>query len=316
MHHVVADHSQYEVTREGKMKPQSTKPITKKGAFWAPLFLSAALAGCMQDPGSPTPGGTSELPSDNGVAGASSSTNWPEKHAYEDDELRGSADSTLKLRFFRQSTPVSIGGKIVFFKSGTISALQPVDSLVWTFPETDSLTIPLDLLKDSLGTSDTISFSMRVEEDSGQCLLDGFRYSFSQKKFSRNHFSDFPEETYFLVKPEYYYIGSTDSLVANLPTVNGNSQTSFYIAGTPYYWKTGLTSEIRLGPIPRGNHHIRLMRVSDASGNGSQGKVELFEIIFTITRHDTPAGILFSQDFHLGSTLWTGDVSPSPQLRD
>ncbi|MDB5048692.1 MAG: hypothetical protein JWO30_1763 [Fibrobacteres bacterium] len=286
------------------------------------MLIVGALTGCLSEPApgsGPVDTENSILPTDDDMAGASSTTNWPPPEACGHDvQVLFRMDSTLSLLFWNSQVPAQVRGKVSFYKSGGIPSIAPIKTWEWEFPEGDSLPIPLDRLKDSLAIpgDDTLSFSMRVESGESQCLLIGYVYSLKQKRFLRSPVSLFPGKTYFLKKPVYFFEGRSDTLQKALPSTSGNSTTSIYIPGTPYYWIKEPGAIIKLGPIPQGAYPLRLLRVTDVDGKGKESLVEIFDIMFEDISRPVGAGVVYDQFFRLVNPLWSGKMSTLLSLRE
>ncbi len=246
-------------------------------------FSILVLFGCLK-PDTTGPGqsaGDNKIEDKTHLAGATSSTNWPQEDAGGLHlGVQGRTDSNLTLYFRELFAPRTLTGKVSVFLGGTIPALDTIPVRRLTFSDQDSVIIPASLFL-SLGAmdKDTLLLSIRVELDTAQCLLLGFTYSRKDKIFMGSPFSLVSGVSYPLLNPKYSMKGKVDSLSLNSSfPVSINTEWCFYIPGTPYFWKAGIDSILEIGPLPFGEYPIRLLRLMHPDGKASKEQVEIFEM--------------------------------------
>jgi hypothetical protein len=244
------------------------------------LFL---LAGCLK-PDSTEPGKDVSKPrfEDNELlAGATSTTNWPPVDGGSQPlSISGVADSDLVLKFIHVFSPISIPTRVSFFHGGVIPAIDSIPTFSIDFPAAESISIPRTAFERfaKRGADDTVSFTLRVESDTLQCLLLGFSYSIKDKKFTSSPFSAFSGNP-LLTKPVFSIHGAVDSSLAGSgPYLQGKSEWCFYIPGSPYFWKAGFADTVDIGPVPFGVFPFRLLKIIRPEGNPLKYRLEAYEV--------------------------------------
>jgi hypothetical protein len=216
------------------------------------------------------------------LAGATSSTNWPpEDGGTQPISVSGRADSALVLKFRKILEPVSLGGRITVFKGGVIPALDTTPYFTVDFPISDTFAFPLAELSRlrKEGGSDTVSFTLRIESDTLQCLLLGFSYSLKLKQFLNSPFSVFSGKPFLMSENKYFIKGLVDSSIRNSgPYLEGKTEWCFYIPGSPYFWTAGFGDTLQIGPVPFGVFPFRLLKILHPDGNKSKFRLEAYEV--------------------------------------
>ncbi|MDQ3002151.1 MAG: hypothetical protein M3Y08_12940 [Fibrobacterota bacterium] len=225
------------------------------------------------------------------LAGATSSTNWPQEDGGSQPiAVSGRADSVLVLRFRKILDPVNLGGRISVFKGGVIPALESTPYFTVDYPVSDSIAFPLTeltRLQKEAGT-DTVSFTLRIESDTLECLLLGFSYSLKLKKFISSPFSVFSGKPFLMSEIKYFIKGVVDSSIRNSgPYLQGKTEWCFYIPGSPYFWKAGFGDTLQIGPVPFGVFPFRLLKVLHPDGNKSKYRLEAYEVKMSLVSYNS-----------------------------
>lgn len=249
---------------------------------WALAALLFTATGCLQpDPAGP---GSETTPVDDGnqLAGATSSTNWPQEDAgFHPTGFNGRADSELVLEFVDfDENPVPVSGNITFYEAGPIPAFDSVKSLTLSFPAADTLRIhPESFLPLFPVGKDSVRFSIRVDADSVKSLVVGFTYSTRQRKFLESPFSANPHISIPLSDPKYFLDGKADSTLMNLgASIPGKERWCFYIPGSPFFWNVGIDSLVHIGPLPKGIYPFRFLRILPKDGPSGLSRLEIREV--------------------------------------
>lgn len=284
-------------------------------------LLLLVFAGCLQ-PDATGPGQVNqEVQDQNLLAGATSSTNWPA-----DDggripiHVKGSADSTLTLTFTVFPTSVEISGTFTLYKAGSIPALEATKMKRYDFTSTDTLVVTSSqILALHNVESDSIYFSIELETDTAKCLMSGFLYSKKLNRIIDSPFSGDSIAPFYLRRPEFALKGVPDSAFLSFAAgsafqIEGKPRLCFYIPGSPYYWMQEIKDSLFLGSLPFGSFPIRLLRVSQGSGNGGKTQVEVFEVILEIKGSITN-GLKSSFKFRIGERLFTTDLEGTLSFR-
>ena len=282
------------------------------------LFL---VTGCMQpESGDPSrEGAPAGVEDPDLLAGASSSTNWPSEDAGDSSHLlvSGHADSLLVLHFGTTSARKRISGQVSVFHAGIIPALDSIPLTVFPFQDADSILIrPEQLSIASTGGKDTLSFSVRVEIDTAQCLLIGFAFSRSGKTFLTSPYSRDPERTFPFSRPRYSFKVTVDSALIRFGGYSeGKSEWCFYIPGSPYFWKVGFDSLVEIGPVPNGIFPLRLLRISHPDGASNQNRLEVYEVLIkkvepTVTQHSSFPVIRLGEKLLTASGMTSYSIRP------
>jgi hypothetical protein len=216
------------------------------------------------------------------MAGATSSTNWPQEDAGRQPQLvKGSADSSLILYFMDSTkTRIRMSGTLTLFKAGKIPALDAPDSLRIGFVDQDSIKVTSGALHAfSNGKDDTLYFSVLVEFGDLECFLAGFSYSPSLKKFLDSPFSEEPNYSGTISDRHYSIHGVPDSSLLNKGISSGGKiEWCFYIPGSPFYFKVSSDTAIDIGPVPQGQYPIRLLKVTEADGGSNRTQLDVYEV--------------------------------------
>jgi hypothetical protein len=266
-----------------------------RGLFFLCLF-SLYLVGCLSPDttNSGTTGKESETIEDNDLlAGSSSRTTWPPDIVGDtviSILLQPGKSLTYHFRILDSlNNPVNfkISGKLTLFRNGGIPAIDSVPSFEFAFVDQDSVTLSADqLLPFAKKGQDSIVFNIRMESPHwGNSFLMGFKFHLARAVFSNPELSFISINSVFLIRGEKYFHGPCDlnTISSNL-IGKGKSVLSFYIPGTPYFWKITPDS-INLGPVPEGLYPLRLLRITDM-GDGLLGsEVEVFEMLQLGTKH-------------------------------
>jgi hypothetical protein len=296
----------------------SKRPRRLRGIALAALS-AIALSACLQtDPAGP--GVDTDLerpPEDNGRrAGASSSTNWPAEFANRGYKAAWSFDSLLHIQFFIMlpdlpptDAPVKLKGAIHLYPGKAIPAFDSVPPVSWSFPAADTLHIPLETIrKVSTGSSDTISFNVRLELDSLSGWVYGLQLDRNTGKLIETANSPFPATTTLLKSRPFFFQGLVSEVTSLLPNPAGNNpEISFYIPGTPFFCKAKADS-FHVGPLPRSEYPLRVVRTSIAQGAPEGTLVEIWEL--------RVAGLGESSVFTLGDQVLSYPSKGKLTLRD
>jgi hypothetical protein len=247
-------------------------------------FALLIFAGCLKpDATGPAQGIDNPKIEDNELlAGATSSTNWPPVDGGSRPlSIAGTADTNLVLKFIHVFSPVSIAAKVSFFQGGVIPAIDSNPSFSIEFPAADSISIPRTVIERLAegAVGDVISFTLRIESDTLQCLLLGFSYSMKDKKFTSSPFSAFSGSPFLLTKPIYSISGVADSSLAKFgPSIQGKTGWCFYIPGSPYFWQTRISDTVDIGPVPYGVFPFRLLKIIRPEGSQLKYRLEAYEV--------------------------------------
>lgn len=221
------------------------------------------------------------------LAGATSSTNWPEEPNHRTRvTVMGRVDSVITLVFARAREEsegydrVSLSGTLTLFDGSTIPAVDTVPSAGMEFVDVDSVVVPVELIH-SLPTHgrDTLGFGILVKVDTTQCFIGGFLHRKSTGKIIYSIFPENPPSAFQLLEPKYGYSAEVDTTgVTHLFPPAPSVEMSFYIPGSPFYWRPEPFGSITLSPLSEGPYPIRLILASPASGDSSRTHVTLFEV--------------------------------------
>ena len=243
------------------------------------LFIS-----CMQpdSPSGPDGSNGSGVKDQNLLAGATSSTNWPQEDAGKQyPVISGKSDSILTL-FFKDTLGANMmrTGKMTAYVAGKIPSFETPLSKSIQIRNLSSISLTPAFFESLAGIDqDSGSFSLLFEFDASQCLITGFTYSISLKKFLRSPFSEDSNFTALVKNPHYSLHGIPDS---SLPTVvdptTGKAVMCFYIPGSPFFFKTISDTAIDIGPLPDGKFPIRVISITEAKGGTGKNILDVFEI--------------------------------------
>ena len=253
--------------------------------FRAFLFSLAFLAlGCMApDPSGPgSDGDPDRIQEENLLAGATSSTNWPQEDAGRKRALAVvTFDSAFRIHFTDTSgNEIRLEGKMAVYGSGDIPLFHAPDSTVLKFPSLQEIEVPASALLGMGGSQgDSIAFTVRLEMDSLQCLITGFSYSRTRGVFSRTPKSELVRFTYPISIPEYsLHAVPGDSLPQSLLPNSGKKAWCLYIPASPYYFVLDSADFIDLGPLPQGTYPFRLLLIGEPEGEQKLRKLTVFEV--------------------------------------
>ncbi|MDB5102460.1 MAG: hypothetical protein JWP91_149 [Fibrobacteres bacterium] len=282
------------------------------------LAISMLLvAGCLKpDATGPGRNAGERIEDQNLIAGATSSTNWPQEdagshHPY----LKGVADSLVVLRIYDSTgIPMKVTGKATLYLAGSIPALDTTESTSFPVSNVDSFDVPLEALRrlNSAG-KDTVAFSILFESGRNQALITGFYFSSTLKKILRSPFSEKPDLETHLIDPHYAFHGVPDSLLANVRLYpEGKVEWCFYIPGSPFFFKASPDTAITIGPLPNGRFPIRLLRL--AQSDGGTNRMEVYEVKMNYgpqdATHHTPYRII-----EAGTRLFVFDTMSAISIR-
>lgn len=278
------------------MTPKSWNPGIARLPAWRRLTLGAlslfALSACLQtEPAGPgTDLDAEKLPEDNGRrAGASSSTNWPNEFVINRNKAVWSFDSVLRIEFFdipdrapARDSSVKRSGTLYLYPANAIPALDSIKSVSWTIEEASAVDIPISrILTAATPGSDTVRFNVRLDLAPLHGWFQGFQYEKSTGKLIETPFSPLPEKTFFLKFDWFYFQGSVPQVTSLLPAPAGNNpEISFYIPGTPNFCKAQADS-FKVGPLPKGEYPLRIVRTSGLAGSTVGTLVEIWELKVT-----------------------------------
>jgi hypothetical protein len=221
------------------------------------------------------------------LAGATSSTNWPEEPKHRTSvTVMGRADSVITLVFARAREQsegydrVSLSGTLTLFDGSTIPALDTVPSATMDFADVDSVVIPVDLIHSLPAHGrDTLGFGILLKVDTTQCFIGGFLHRKSTGKIIHSIFPENPPSAFQLLAPRHGYSAEVDTAgVTHLFPPSPSAEMSFYIPGSPFYWRPEPFGSITLGPLSEGPYPLRLILASPASGDSSATHVAIFEV--------------------------------------
>lgn len=254
------------------------------------IFASSLLVGCMtsESPETMDPDPEGERISEPSMlAGSTSSTNWPVELGHDVRvSVMGSANSRLVLHFRKAKAfssgydTVAISGMIQIFDGSSIPAVSPPDFKELRFESVDSVEIPIPLMN-SLHPrgQDTVSVSMLLLVDSLRCFIPGVVYRRSTAEYIRSPFDENDPNAFTLSFPKYRFEGMLDTVGSSRLLSSGSKiQLSFYIPGSPYYWRPESFESLSLGPLSEGPFPLRLLL---AVPEGSGTRVEIHEVIAT-----------------------------------
>lgn len=261
--------------------PSTATPARGKVLAFA-AAASLMLGACLQtDPGTPEDTTVTPPKDTDRRAGASSSTNWPAELATRQVKVESEIGSELRLKFGQvglgADVPVEVRGTLRFHRAGVIPALEGQSAKEFTFPGTDTVSIPFSFLDTLWNTpEDTLSFNIEVRTDTLSAWVMGFAYSKSEKKVVSSPLSN-QTAIPFLRKVDFYFVGnlSVDTTL-NTP-VSGTSEFCFYIPGTPIFGKVQADRQFKIGPLPQGEYPLRLLRLTK-SDNPRETLVEAWEV--------------------------------------
>jgi hypothetical protein len=259
------------------------------------------------------------------IAGATSSTNWPDglDGGRTAITVHGRADSLLSIDFMTLRdqdpgyTPTSIDGKYILYDGNGVPALAPVDSVMEIFHGKSTLTIPFSRVEELPRYGrDTLGLSIRIVSDTLECLIAGFYYSLSQRTFIHSPFSTNPQSSYHLHSPRDSFKAELDTVgvSALLDRTQPGLELSFYIPGSSYHWSLGSNYSIALGPIPKGPYPLRLIRRA-LTADSASALVEIYEVVVTkrvISIFGQPEKPAY---FKIGAKLLGQEMVPPRSLR-
>jgi hypothetical protein len=280
-------------------------------------YVLLLMAGCMK----PDPTGPEQTDAKSGIedqnllAGATSSTNWPQEDAGSKKIIaKGEVDTGIVIRFTDTAkTPMKMTGSLSIYQAGLISAIDIPESTTISFSDLDHISIPSKAITGLVSAhQDTILFSILIKSDTLQCLLAGFVYSIEHKKFLKSPFSGITTYSYPFSVSRYMIRGIPDS---SLPTVtfsaSGKTGWCFYIPGSPFFFNVKLDSAIRIGPVPQGNYPIRLLKLSSLDGVPGSSQLDVFEVklVFSGKNRDFPYAV------SVGDRIFSQTVKSSVSIR-
>lgn len=297
----------------------------------APAALALALlaSGCLQpDPsGDPDATGASGIPDKEPLAGATSSTNWPQEEAGSAPiEIFGTADTALVFSFKQTSgsaeeaLPIRATGTARLYPAGIIPVFDALPSKDLAFADADSITIAPDDFNSLFAKGmDTIGFTVEFRMDTARALMPGFVYSRKEGKFLRWPPGINATDPTACISPHYKFAGIPDSLFAKaLSDTTGNARFYYYIPGSPYFWRHSLVKDsLYIGPTVNGRLPLRCVKVTSHAGPKADFEVEVFplSLVKEFVYDDTHTLVPVSH-FRLGELLFQASGQGSPPVRD
>jgi hypothetical protein len=244
-----------------------------------------AISGCMQ----PDPTGTTDpTTSKSGVedrdllAGATSSTNWPQEDAPAlPTWVSGSTESEPVLRFLDSSgAPLHASGRMTLYRAGIIPAFTAPESTVVAFENSGTQIVSHALLLQiDHDNADSVFFSVRVDLDSVESFMCGFLYSTRLKKILASPFSGKPDYSFNFASRRFAIHGVADPSLLKLGfPVQGKTTLCFYIPGSPFFFNVIPDSVLTIGPVPVGDFPVRLMRITASAGQTGPDQLEVYEV--------------------------------------
>lgn len=282
------------------------------------LTFALLATGCFQaDPaGTADEQGKPEIQDQDLLAGATSSTNWPQEDAgWHPVEIFGTTDSGLVFSFKRapdsggEAIPFPLGGKASIYRAGLIPIFDPVPARSLQMPVSDSFRIsPEDFKSLFPNEMDTLSFSVELSgSDSTRAFIPGFVYSRIQKKFLRLPPIFGTTASVPLTDRHYKFAGIPDSLFRiALNDTAENARFYYYIPGSPYFWEHSLKGDsLYIGPIPNGQYPLRFVKVKTHAGSVSDFVVEVYPLSLVKETVNDSLHRTWTKDFYrVGSLLF------------
>lgn len=267
--------------------PSALRKDFPAGRVALALAATLVMGACLQtDPG-PTNGNDLEpgIPKDESRrAGASSSTNWPSEFGNGRVRLTWGTGGDLRI-FFHQVDllsggfpPIKIRAKVRFYQTGIIPALESQIPKELYVEDADSLNIPGAFLDTLWKTqADSMRFNIEFSNELLEGWLMGFTWSRSRKEVVSSPLPNKSGESHFMKHVEYYYQGNLKVDTTVLTPAAGKSEFCFYIPGTPVFGPVQADSRFQIGPLPKGEFPLRLLRLTQIPGNPGETLVEAWE---------------------------------------
>jgi hypothetical protein len=320
MHGGVPNHPEHEMSGGDRMRTSS---------ILAGILVAAlAVAGCLQS--EPTAGGTtsgSGIQDPGLLAGATSSTNWPQEDAgFHHIEISGTVDSTLTLAFMQKlettgmAKTVRLSGTVTVYRCGYIPVFDSVPSIRLKLAMTDTFRISSDQLNPLFPKDmDTLRFMLEFRTDSTMALAPGFFYSRKQGKFvdGSSIFSD--QASLQLTDPHYKFAGFPDSAFsASLADTTENIDFYYYIPGSPYFWRHSFAGDtLLIGPTVSGSFPLRCVKITTHAGPKTDYSVEIFPLsLVKETVNDSIHHFEQIKMFELGSPVLQTFGQGTPSIRN
>jgi hypothetical protein len=227
------------------------------------------------------------------LAGATSSTNWPQEDVGSNKLLAElKFDSTIGISFLDTlEKPITASGSVSLYRSKYIPAFETPDSLYITFADQGSLVIdPLEFRKTFTDSADTIAFTMLIRVDSLQGLMHSLVYVVSTGKFSRLNYGHLSRITYPVSIPKFSVRGIPGSFLPKTTvSSNGKKGWCLYIPGTPFYFLINEGDMIDVGPIPQGDYPVRLLALGPAADDPKLQTLTVYEVKLTLVSSFWPS---------------------------
>lgn len=290
--------------------------------------LLLAVAGCLQS--EPTTGGStsgSGIQDPDLLAGATSSTNWPQEDAgFHSIEIFGTVDSALvfafkqKLETAGMFRTVRLSGSVRLYRAGYIPVFDSVPSIRLNLAMTDTFRISPDDLNPLFPKDmDTLRFMLEFRTDSTMALAPGFSYSRKQGKFVDGSSTFSNQASIQMTDPHYKFAGFPDSSFgASLADTTGNVGFYYYIPGSPYFWRHSFAGDtLLIGPTVSGTFPLRCVKIISHAGPETDYSVEIFplslvkEVVNDSIHHFDPIKV-----FELGSPILQAVEKGTPSIRN
>jgi hypothetical protein len=248
----------------------------------------AAILGCMTaDPADPGSAGPASAPDRDQLAGATSSTNWPQEDAGSKVmQARVELDSQFRIAFFDTSgDSLSLSGIATIFTGKGIPVFHAPDSTRVSFRNATGISIPASSLPGIGGAeADSLVFSIRIQADSLQTLMTGFLYSKSQGKFIDFKSPGFSRS--FRISKRGYRVRAvpdTSLPLTRLPNASGKAW-CLYIPASPYYFLLDSARIVEIGPLPDGSYPLRLLQIGEPEGAEGAVRIRVYEVLIGTSR--------------------------------
>ncbi len=254
------------------------------------VFIVVSLMGCLQADRANGPQNieTTNIRDQNLLAGATSSTNWPQEDVGSKRALVVvKFDSTLTMDFTDTTDiPIPLSGTLSIYLGGTIPAIDKPDSMKLNLGNRNSIVLSENEFKSELAAGkDTVLFSVLIRSDSMECLITGLMYSKGAHLFSRHPGGTLARFTYPISIPKYGFKAVPgDSLPKTVVSKAGKTGWCFYIPGSPYFFLPEVADIITVGPLPQGTYPIRLLVISEDIGNPKLQTLTIYEVKLVFSR--------------------------------
>jgi hypothetical protein len=281
------NHPEYEMTRGGTPAPVDAAKRAARAA-WLAAFAMAAVLGCMAaDPAGPESNQTSTVPDPNQLAGATSSTNWPQEDVGSKIVIaKVELDSQFRIKFLDTTgKSLAITGTVTAFAGKDIPVFRAPDSSKIPFTDAASISVsPSDLPGIGEMDGDSLVFTLRIQTDSQECLMTRFLYSKGQRKFIDFGSPNFSRTFRMSVRKYGLRVVPDDSLpLTHLPNSERRAW-CIYIPASPYYFLLDSAGIVEIGPLPDGGYPLRLLKIGEPEGKEGTRRVTVYEVRSGISR--------------------------------